>query len=116
MSIVWYCRAQISEAGLSLFAVCYGGNAGDSVNHLCYEKYMDIITTSTSKVEPQRLPPTERAAYFHCLRVHYQVRVRKAFDECVQNLEEWGCKKVNNLLLPAMTDKEVPPENLQIII
>ena len=70
-------QAQISEAGLSLFAVCYGGNAGDSLNHLRYEKYMDMVATSTSKIEPQRLPPTERAAYFHCLRVHYQVRVWK---------------------------------------
>ena len=26
-------QAQISEAGLSLFAVCYGGNAGNSLNH-----------------------------------------------------------------------------------
>ena len=45
-------QAQISEAGLSLFEVCYGGNAGDSLNNLRYEKYMDMVATSTSKIEP----------------------------------------------------------------
>ena len=108
-------QAQISEAGLSLFAVCYGGNAGDSLNHSCYEKYMDMAATSTSEIEPQRLPLTERSAYFHCLRVHYQVRVWKTFDQCVQNPKESGWKNVNNLLLPVMTDKKVAPENLLVI-
>ena len=45
MFIVWSddaTQAQISEAGLWFFAVCYGGNAGDSLNHLRYEKYMDM--------------------------------------------------------------------------
>ena len=60
-------QAQISEAGLSLFAVCYGGNAGDSLNYMRHEKYMGMVARSTSKIEPQRLLPTERAAYFHCL-------------------------------------------------
>ena len=109
-------QAQISEAGLSLFAVCYGGNAGGSLNYLRYEKYMNMFATSMSKIEPQRLPPTERVEYFHCLRVHYQVRVWKTFDECVKNAEEWGWKNVNNLLLPVMTDREVAPENLLVII
>ena len=77
---------------------------------------MDMVATNTSKIDPQRLPPTARAAYFHCLRVHYQLRVWKTLDECEQNPEEWGWKNVNNLLLPVMTDKEVAPENLLGII
>lgn len=31
------------------------------------------MMTKLNRVEPQRLPPTERAARFHSLRVHLQV-------------------------------------------
>ncbi len=108
--------AQISEAGLLLFAACYGGKIGDSLDHLRHEKYMHMVATSMSNIEPQRLPQTERAAYFHCLRVHNQVRVWKTFDRCLESPEEWGWKIVDHVLTPVMTDKESAPENLLVII
>eukprot|EP00794_Sanderia_malayensis_P018452 gene18452-20301_t len=53
-------QARISEAGLLLFAACYGGNIGNSLDHLHYEKYMNMVATSMSNIESQRLPPRER--------------------------------------------------------
>ena len=50
-------HSEISEAGLALFVAIYGGKDGDSLNHMQYEKYMQLLASSTSKIEPQRLPP-----------------------------------------------------------
>ena len=85
------------------------------MDSLRYAKYMNMLATNTIKVDPQRLPPTERAAYFHSLCIHFQVRVWKTLDKCVENPEDWGWKKINSLLLPVMTDKEAAPENLLVI-
>ena len=109
-------QTQIAQAGLAVFASCYGGKIGDSLDSLRYEKYMSMIATNTMKIDPQRLPPTERAAYFHSLRVHFQIRVWKTLDKCIENPEDWGWKKMNNMLLPVMTDKEAAPDNLLVII
>ena len=38
------------------------------------------------------------------------------FDKCIENPEDWGWKKMNNMLLPVMTDKEAAPDNLLVII
>ena len=77
---------------------------------------MNMVATNSMKIDPHRLPPTERAAYFHSLRVHHQIRVWKSLDTCADNPEEWGWKKSTNMLLPVMTDKEAAPENILIIV
>ena len=37
-----------------------------------HSKYMAIVATQT-EAEPENLPPTVRATYYHALRVHLQV-------------------------------------------
>jgi len=98
-----------------LFALCYGGNSEDSLGGLRCDKYMNTIATNMINVEPQRLSPTGRTAYFHSLRVHYQIRVWKTLDTCVENTVEWGWR-LNGMLLPIMTDKEPAPENILVVI
>ena len=75
-------QAQITDAGVKVFVLCYGGTAKNSLDCLRYDKYMHMVATNNIKVEQQRLPPTERAANFHSLRVHYQIRVWKKLDDC----------------------------------
>ena len=52
--------------------------------------------------EPAKMPPTERSAYFHGLRVHHQIMTWKMLDnnnnEC--NPEEWGWYAKDDELLP----------------
>ena len=64
---------QIVKAGVRLFPLLYGGKAAVSLNSLRYAKYMEMVSTSKRAVDPQKPPPTERAAYFHSLRVYLQV-------------------------------------------
>ncbi len=63
---------EIGRAGVRLFVILYGGKLEDSLNHLRYVKFLEMVSSS-KVVDPQKLPPTERAAHFHCLRVYLQV-------------------------------------------
>ena len=64
---------QIGKAGIRLYVVLYGGRADDSLISLWYAKYTEMVSTSKTSIDPQKLPHTERAAYFHSLWVHLQV-------------------------------------------
>ena len=80
-----------------------------------YSKYQQMVCEGL--IEPEKLPPTERAAWFHGLRVHLQTIQWKILDDTI-NLEpeKWGWKKDNGVLVPIPTDKEIaPPDLLQIV-
>ena len=66
-------QEEIGQAGLRLFVILYGGKQQDSLNGLRYAKFMEMVSSSKTSIDPQKLPPTERTAYFHYLRVHLQV-------------------------------------------
>ncbi len=53
----------IAKAGVQAFVMMYGGKE----NCLRYAKFMEM---SESRLNPQKLPPTEREAHFPSLRVH----------------------------------------------
>ncbi len=65
-------KEEIGKAGARLFVILFGGKREDSLNFLRYAKFLEMVSTSKA-IDPQKLPPTERAAYFHSLRVHLQV-------------------------------------------
>ena len=68
---------------------------------------------SRGEILPEKLPPTERAAHYHSLRVHLQIIVWLTFGNT--NLEdslEWGWKLEDSILCPVMTDLAVAPEDL----
>ena len=55
------------------FIVSYNGNENDTLERLRYNQFMEMAATSNTTLKPQNLPPSERAAYYHSLRVHLQV-------------------------------------------
>ena len=63
---------EVGRAGIHLFLILFGGKDGDSLNSLRYVKFLEMVSAS-KVVDPHMLPPTERAAHFHSLRVHLQV-------------------------------------------
>ena len=63
----------IKEGDLQLFVMLYAGKVSDNLVSLRYAKYMKM--SSTTELKPEKLPPTEKAAYFHCLRVFHQAGV-----------------------------------------
>ena len=68
-------QSEVIKSGHDLFVAMYGSKKDDSLNHLRHVKYMDIAAECGRKIEPERLPPTERAAAFHSMRVHLQVLI-----------------------------------------
>ena len=103
---------QIGKAGNRLFIILYGGKQEDSLNRLRYAKFMEMVSSAKTSIDPQKLPPTERAAYFHSLRVHLQVILWKRLTNADLDPQQWGWKLNGAVLTPVMTDKEVAPESL----
>ena len=70
---------QIGKVGTKLFVITYGGKQEDSLNSVQYIKFMVMVSSSKASLDPQKLPPTERAAHYVSLRVHLQVLIWKKF-------------------------------------
>ena len=60
----------------------------------------------------QRLSPTERAAFFHSLRVYLQVMISKSLGQCQYDPCSLGWEMKNGVLAPVMTDLNPAPEEL----
>ena len=70
---------------------------------------MEVITTC-AQLQPEKLPPTSRAIYYHALRVNLQVCQWKYLKSDCLNADEWGWKHENGMLVPVKTDQQPAPE------
>jgi len=80
---------EVLKAGLHLMSFIYRGKENESVNHLRYVRYMDILAFSLSP-KPDKLPPTENAAKFHVY-----VSFWKTLGATTLIAEDWGWNVVN---------------------
>jgi hypothetical protein len=107
---------EVGEAGCRLLVMLYGGKSGVTLNKLRHLKYSEMCTGRSGKVIPERLPPTERAAFFHSLRVHLQVMQWSTFMNDNMAAVDWGWSANGSTLSPVYTDQEpAPPEMLNVI-
>jgi len=107
-------KDRVAHAGKKLMVMLYGGKSSDNLNSLRYTKYMEKIRLSA--VLPEKLPPTERAAFYHCLRVHLQVVTWMTLGSTNIEPTEWGWKNEGGRLTPIATDLEPAPEDLLKVI
>ena len=70
---------------------------------------MEITAKSKTAIIPQSLPPTEKATYYHFLRVHLQVIQWKTLMTTSADPLEWGWK-LHPKFAPIMTDLETAPK------
>ena len=73
-------RDAVGEAGERIFNSMYGVKPDYSLTKLRHARYREIAATNSSVLRPERLPPTERAAFQHSLRVHLQVMIWKSLN------------------------------------
>ena len=75
---------------------------------------MDAITSNSTSLDPQKLPPTERAAYYHSLRVYLQIQVweRLSIRDDDLDPQQWGWRLDGSVLIPIMTDLDAAPKSL----
>ena len=83
-------KTDVVRAGTIVFYRMYGGKPGETLNTLRYLKSMEYIATSKVQLQPERLPPPERAAYFHILRVHLQIVIWKYLGRVQIDPRDWG--------------------------
>ena len=93
----------------------YQGKVNDTLPKLRHARYIEMVSSATT-VDPAKLPPTERAAYFHAHRVHLQVAQWMTLNLKCLEPTEWGWVGTNGILFPIKTDQIVAPENLLKII
>jgi len=86
----------------------------DNLNRLRFAKYMQKIPTSP--VLPEKLPPTERAAFYHTLRVHLRVMQWTALNTSITEATDWGWKLEGRQLVPIPTDLEPARADLLKVI
>ena len=67
-------------------------------------------------IAPERLPPTERAAFYHGLRVYFQIIVWSLIKNFEMDALNWGWIMNNGMLVPIRTDKDVAPDCLTKVI
>ena len=63
-------------------------------------------------MDPERLPPTERAAHYHSLRVHLQIVRWKELNNNYLNALEQGWNLDKDVMRPIMTDLDAAPANV----
>ena len=73
-----------------------------------------MISACRGELTPQKLPPTERAAIYHSLRVHLQIiQWRNIGDEGFHlTATDWGWELREGKLAPITTNIEVAPDSL----
>ena len=82
----------------------YDGKFEKGLTELRNNNYMKMSISSKSNIQPLRLPPSERAAHFHSLRVHLQVIKWKSLGSDGNDRTQWSwCLK--DFLTPEMTDQ-----------
>ena len=106
---------EVGKAGVKLFLFMYGGNTTDSLACVRYNSYMKM-TASGKPLQPERMPPTERAAHFHSLRVHTQIVEWQNLGNTQCDPLKWGWQLENDKLVPVMTDSEAGPSEILNLI
>jgi len=102
--------AEVGTLGVSIFCQLYGAK-GESLTSLRHTQYQAMVARC-NRMDPERLPPTERAAHFHSLRVHLQmVQWNELDNKCLDALE-WGWTMDKNIMRPIMTDLDAAPANV----
>ena len=93
--------SDIIAAGEKVLVCLYNGRSDESLDSLRYWKFYQKITTGTSFVQPECLPPTSAAVVWRGVALRPQ---------------DWGWKSVDGSLLPIRTDLRAAHASLLVII
>ena len=102
---------EISTVGEQALVILYNGTPGESLDYLRYKRFYEKVSTNTSCIHPQTLPPTSAAAKYHSLRVYFQILEWKGSGDKISPLE-WRWKKSDGKLMPVLIDLPPAPDEL----
>lgn len=105
-------QIEVEQIGCSVMAYLFGGSSSESLIDCRCRLFLEKVTVSKNFVKPERLPPTQSAAKYHCLRVYYQMCV---WRKCCFDMDptEWGWCLQDNKYVPKLMD--LPPAPLKLL-
>ena len=108
----------IGNATVRIFQLLYCSSQKliSSLASLRKEKYVNMIATDRSTIDPSSLPPSPRAAYFHGLRVYHQVTVWRKLSPCDIDPLRWGWDMKEGKYVATMTDLAAAPQDVMKLI
>ncbi|KAG1678234.1 hypothetical protein GQR58_013491 [Nymphon striatum] len=106
---------EVGGPGIGLLVLMYSRRENDTLSHLRFVNYMKMTATSKKQLQPEKLPPTKRASWFHSLRVYHQICHWKSLKDKKDPLE-WGWKMEDGKMSPIMTDQPPAPVHLLSIV
>lgn len=96
-------------------SILFGGKSSQTLCSLRHSILIKKVTSATSFVTPERLPPTASATKYHSLRVYYQIMTWIGKEDGMDETE-WGWKCENNMFKPVMCSKNAAPDNLLKVV
>jgi len=112
MILTWW-RNKLAKLGSDNYLLSYIA-ASEKIpwTGLWYAKFMEMVSSNKTSLDPQKLPPPQRAEYFHSLWVQRQDIVwRKLTNDDLGHIQ-LGCTLDGTVLMPGMTDLDAAPESL----
>ncbi|KAK6171638.1 hypothetical protein SNE40_018084 [Patella caerulea] len=110
-------KKEIEKAGENALIIMYGGNCNHSNQTLDYlrcVKWSQKVSTSTTQVGVQSLPPTSDGARYHSFRVYLQVQTW--MGNFTLKPDEWGWEISDNKLAAIKMSKPPAPDALLKVI
>ncbi len=84
-----------------------------SMNDLRMKVFLDKSAQNLTTLCSKDLPPTSSSARYHALHAYYQVLEWKGF---ASNPCDYGWERVNDCLVPKMTDSMIGPDNILKVV
>jgi hypothetical protein len=107
---------QVKSAGVALMIALYGGKPGEQLGDMRYTAFMKMLKLRAGRFQPERLPPTQKAAELHAQRVHLQAVVWGTLGKTGMNPKLWGWIEQNGHFSPiAMADTPGPPNIMDLL-
>ncbi|KAK2705154.1 hypothetical protein QYM36_017262 [Artemia franciscana] len=88
----------------------------ENLNELHTEVFKKKVTTASTFVHPEQLPPTSDAAKFYSYSVVYQVQVWSGDPDSKLKAEECGWKNKDDFLYPLTTNPPLAPRLLLKVV
>lgn len=101
---------EIVAGGKKAVCILYGGKVWQELDDLRYQRFTEKVSSKTTAVQVQSLPPTEAAVYYHSLRTYYQIQTWLGNSSLDTHKFGWELK--SNMLRAKTTDLEPAPANL----
>ena len=89
LAIAMIISNKINTLSSRAMVILYNRTPRESLDSLHFKRFYEKVSTNTSCIHPQTLPPTSAAAKYHSLLVYFQILEWKGSGDEIRPLK-WG--------------------------